>query len=130
VARKPAASGYFDGCLDVRDIPGTAAGTKRLGAFHSTSRRHFLNPNDTQDIEGAQVNTLKHGLQSKRVTDPLNPKYQVLGATELAGIDYNPYGDGSSLDPRFVANRKAMEARDQAMKPKALKEAIIGVHDE
>lgn len=64
------------------------------------------------------------------MTDPLNPKYQVLGATELAGIDYNPYGDGSSLDPRFVANRKAMEARDQAMKPKALKEAIIGVHEE
>lgn len=34
------------------------------------------------------------------------------------------------MDPRFVANRKAMEARIEAMKPKALKETIIGAHDE
>jgi hypothetical protein len=32
--------GYF-GNLNVRDIPGTAAGSKRLGAFHSTTRRGF-----------------------------------------------------------------------------------------
>ena len=52
---------YF-GNLNVKDIPGTAAGTKRLGAFHSTSRRNFLSTTDTSDIAGAQPNTLKRGL--------------------------------------------------------------------
>jgi hypothetical protein len=40
---------YF-GNLNVRDIPGTAANSKRLGAFHSTARRDFFNPTDASDI--------------------------------------------------------------------------------
>ena len=75
---------YF-GCMNVRDIPGTAAGSKRLGAFHSTQRRQYMNPNaKTEDILGAQVNTVKIGIQSNRRTDPLNPTYQIPGATEQA----------------------------------------------
>lgn len=106
---------YF-GCMNLRDIPGTAAGSKRLGAFHSTQRRNFLNPNaKTEDIQGAQVSTVKIGIQSTRRTDPLNPQYQIPGATEQANIDSDPFG-GSSLDPRFVAARKAMDAREAAMK--------------
>jgi len=65
----------LDGCLNVRDIRGTAAGTKTLGAFHSTQRRQFLNPNDLSDIEGTKVNTLKKGVQTTRVCNPLDPKY-------------------------------------------------------
>ena len=108
--------GPLDACLNVSDIHGAAAGSKRLGTFHSTSRRNFLiNPNDISDIGGAQSDTLKKGVQSNRLTDPLNPDYQIPGAKEQNNIDSDPFG-GSSLDPRFVAARKAMEFREIAMK--------------
>jgi len=52
-----------------------------------------------------------------RVTDPLNPVYRVPGATEIDNPDNNPYG-GSSMDPRFLAAKKLMEARQEAfLKP-------------
>lgn len=60
-----------------------------------------------------------------RVTDPLNPVYKVPGATEIDHPDNNPYG-GSSMDPRFLAAKKLMEARQEALKkPKTLKESLI-----
>jgi hypothetical protein len=71
--RLPSRSKAFPGSLDVADIHGAVADTKRLGAFHSTQRRHFLNPTDTSDIEGAQPNSLKRGVQTKRATNPLAP---------------------------------------------------------
>jgi hypothetical protein len=54
--------GLLNGCLEVADIQGSAAGSRRLGAFHSTSRRQFLNPNDISDIGGSQPDTLKRGV--------------------------------------------------------------------
>jgi hypothetical protein len=45
----------------------------------------------------------------------LNPDYQIPGAKEQNNIDSDPFG-GSSLDPRFVAARKAMELKEIAMK--------------
>jgi len=107
--------GLLNGCLEVADIHGSAAGSRRLGAFHSTSRRHFLNPNDISDIGGAQPDTLKKGVQGTRVTDQLNPDYQIPGSKEQSNVDNDPFG-GSSLDPRFIAARKAAEAREAAMK--------------
>jgi hypothetical protein len=44
--------GFFDG-LEIKDIPGTAVGSKRMGNFHSLSRRHFTATNLIQDIPGA-----------------------------------------------------------------------------
>jgi hypothetical protein len=41
-------------------------------------RKDFRRTNLTQDIPGAQHDTLSRGLKSKRQTDPLNPKYQSL----------------------------------------------------
>lgn len=38
----------------------------------------------TQDIEKAQVSTLKKGISSKRQTNPLMPNYQFPGAKEVA----------------------------------------------
>lgn len=58
-----------------------------------------------------------------RVTDPLNPVYKLPGATEIEKPDNNPYG-GSSMDPRFLAAKKLMEARQKALKPKTLKESL------
>ena len=49
------------------------------------------------------------------MTDPLNPDYQIPGAKEQNNVDSDPFG-GSSLDPRFVAARKAMELKETAMK--------------
>jgi hypothetical protein len=50
-----------------------------------------------------------------RVTDPLNPRYQIPGATEQKNYENDPYG-GSSMDPKFMAAKKAMEAREAAMR--------------
>jgi hypothetical protein len=104
----------FDGAYNVKDIPGTAPGSKRLGPFHSLTRKDFIDPNDIKDIEGTKAGTLKKGVQTIRVIDPLNPNYKLPGATEIENPDHNPYG-GSSMDPRFLAAKKAMEARQQAL---------------
>lgn len=57
--------GYFSG-LEVKDIPGTAVGSKRLGNFHSRERQHFRDTNNIGEIEGAQSSTIKRGVSSKR----------------------------------------------------------------
>ena len=44
--------GYFNG-LEVRDIPGTAVGSKRLGNFHSRDRQQFRDTNNINDVYGA-----------------------------------------------------------------------------
>ena len=97
---------FIDGCLKVDDIHGTKAGSKRLGVFHSKTRKDFIDPNDISDINGAKCNTIKRGITTNRVTNPQNPSYQIPGASEMGRPDNDPYG-GSSLDPRFVAARKA-----------------------
>ena len=90
--------GFFDG-LKIGDIPGTAVGSRRLGNFHSRDRQHFRDTNNIAEVSGAQAGTLKKGVQSTRVTDPLNPNYQLPGATETN----NPYGgDGSSMDYKYM----------------------------
>jgi hypothetical protein len=58
-----------------------------------------------------------------RVTDPLNPRYQIPGATEQKNYENDPYG-GSSMDPKFMAAKKAMEAREAAMRALSLKDKI------
>lgn len=100
----------FNGAYDVKDIIGATADTKRLGAFHSKTRKDFIDPNDIGDIDGSKPDTLKKGVQTVRVTDPLNPSYKLPGATEIDNPESNPYG-GSSMDPRFLAAKKLMEAR-------------------
>ncbi len=72
---------------------------------------------------------MKKGVQTIRVTDTLNPSYKLPGATEIENPDFNPYG-ASSMDPRFLAAKKAMEARQNALKPKTLKESLKGAIEE
>ncbi len=95
-----------DGILNTRDITGAAPGSKLLGAFHSVTRKDFIDPNDIRDIEGARPDTIQRGVKTVRVTDPLNPTYKLPGATEIPNSDNNPYS-GSSMDPRFMAAKKA-----------------------
>lgn len=98
--------GFFNG-LEVRDIPGTAVGSKRLGNFHSRDRQHFRDTNNIGDVAGAQASTLKKGISTKRTNDPLNPNYKVPGHSEMAV--QNPYGnrtDDSSMGNKYVQIKK------------------------
>ena len=101
--------------MTTKDIVGAAPGSKHLGAFHSVTRKDFIDPNDIKDIEGARPNTIQRGVRTVRVTDPQNPNYKLPGATEIPNADNNPYG-GSSMEPRFIAAKKASEAREKALK--------------
>ena len=74
--------GFFNG-LEVRDIPGTAVGSRRLGNFHSRDRQHFRDTNNIGDVPGAKASTLKKGIQTKRFDNPLNPNYIVPGHSEM-----------------------------------------------
>lgn len=70
--------------LKTQDILGATAGSKGLGVFaEAHKRREVRGINRTDDIEGAQANSLKKGTQTNRFTSPLDPDYQFLGHTEL-----------------------------------------------
>ena len=58
--------------LQTRDIAGAYQGWNRM------ERREVKNTNTTQDIEGAQADTVKHSITSNRLTHPLVPLYQSL----------------------------------------------------
>lgn len=49
--------------------------------------------NQTGDIHGAQVGTLKKAPATVRATNPLNPEYQIPGNQELATTQNDPYGN-------------------------------------
>jgi hypothetical protein len=68
--------------LNIKDIPGAQAGTKGLGVFATKARRTFINTCNISDIEGAHAGTIKKGPLSKRVTNPNNPDYPLLGVKE------------------------------------------------
>jgi hypothetical protein len=57
--------------LNTKDIEGAKADTHTEYFLRRTNRKDFRPINDTKDILGAQVNTLKKGLISVRVTNPL-----------------------------------------------------------
>lgn len=106
------------------DIAGATSSTKGRGAFHSVERKHFRDTNNIHDIPGAKVGTLKKGVSTQRLTNPLNPTYVLPGASE-AGIN-QPFGpgDGSSMNNKYIQIKKALEAKEEAAKQKTLKETV------
>ena len=74
--------------LKTNDINGTQTGSKnRINQF--TGMNFNL---QTGDIRGCSVGSLKKGISTNRNTNPLRPKYQYLGAKELAksnNVSYN-----------------------------------------
>jgi hypothetical protein len=68
---------YIEGnhLLQTSDIPGATA--KTLEEVYE-SRRDFRNTNFLGDIEGAQADSIKHSIITKRTTNPLNPLYPAL----------------------------------------------------
>eukprot|EP00357_Protocruzia_adherens_P026984 CAMPEP_0115018228 /NCGR_PEP_ID=MMETSP0216-20121206/28657_1 /TAXON_ID=223996 /ORGANISM="Protocruzia adherens, Strain Boccale" /LENGTH=642 /DNA_ID=CAMNT_0002389335 /DNA_START=30 /DNA_END=1958 /DNA_ORIENTATION=- len=68
--------------LDTGDIDGAKASTLGKGAFKTRDRRDYKKTNKMDDIPGTSVNSLKRGLQTKRIVDPNNPEYVLIGNKE------------------------------------------------
>jgi hypothetical protein len=77
--------------LRTEDIIGAKASTKGLGVFaENHERKHTREINKIEDIEGAMAGSLKKGTTTKRITNPLDPVYEIPGAKELDQA--SPYG--------------------------------------
>jgi hypothetical protein len=74
--------GPVNSSLDTSDIAGAKTGTKNLGVFANHSRTNFRKTNEIHDIAGSTVGSLKKGVSTKRISNPLNPDYPVPGQTE------------------------------------------------
>lgn len=61
--------------LDNQDIEGSAAGTLGLGVFGNKQRNYCKKLVDNDDIEGCKPGSHCKGIVTKRVTNPLDPKY-------------------------------------------------------
>lgn len=85
--------------LKIDDIDGTKVGTKGLRAFKHYTRREFRDTNKIQDIPGAKVGSLLKAPPTKRVVNPLNPQYPLLGASEIEGNENNPYANNERNAP-------------------------------
>ena len=80
--------------LKVDDIEGSNIGSKN-------KYKKFMGKNfcyDISDILGSKSGSLLKGISTKRMTNPLRPKYQYLGAEELKGYySNNPYNNYNTL---------------------------------
>ena len=74
--------------------------------YGDSHRRQFRNTNFIGDIEGAKADTIRHGLVSKRSTNPLNPIYHALDQGEVLE---NPVESGIPpqllLEPTFKPSK-------------------------
>ena len=80
--------------LLTKDIEGTDVGGK-YPIYKFKGNTYYLK---TKDIYGAQGDTLIRGIITKRHTNPISPKYQYLGHSEIENIDNNPYFIGFKED--------------------------------
>lgn len=90
--------------LKTSDIGGAQIGSKnKFNRFTSPNFNLVLG-----DIEGAKSGSLKKGIVSERMTNPLDPKYNLPGDKELEK-DNNPYG--------YTLHAKAAKASTQVNTP-------------
>jgi hypothetical protein len=66
--------------LQTKDITGAGSDTRYASPF---PRREWRNTNFIGDIAGAHADTIKHSIQSKRMSNPLQPVYQALDPGEM-----------------------------------------------
>ena len=80
--------------LKIDDIEGTNIGSKnKFKKFQGNNYCYNIN-----DIPGAQSGTLLKGISTKRMTNPLRPKYKYLGEEELKGYyENNPYNNYNTV---------------------------------
>lgn len=99
--------------LKTTDIIGTQIGSKnKLNRFSSENYNLIID-----DIEGSKSGSLRKGINGKRMTNPLQPEYDLPGNLEFIGKDYNPYG--STL---FAKAEKAQ--KDLNLKVEVVKEIL------
>jgi hypothetical protein len=66
--------------LRTDDIIGAKASTKGAGVFaENHERKEYREINRTDDIEGARAGSLRKGPNTKRVSNPLDPTYEIPG---------------------------------------------------
>ena len=82
--------------LDTQDIPGAQSNTLRRGNFTWMKRRQVRELNKVDDIVGCQASTLKQAPQGTREVNPLEPDYQYLGNSENINAQNDPYGNRHS----------------------------------
>ena len=84
---------YVDGnhLLQTVDIEGAFSG------WGKRERKEYRNIMSTQDVQGAQADTVKHCIASNRLTNPLTPVYQSLDGEALAPLNV------PLLPPRIVS---------------------------
>lgn len=83
--------------LRTDDIAGAMSGSKGLGVFaESHQRKDYKQSNRTDDIEGAHSGSLKKAPTTNRISNPLDPTYDLLGGKEGNPID--AYGGKTKTD--------------------------------
>ena len=86
--------------LNNKDIEGANTGSKnRYLKFNGTNYSY-----NTKDIRGAQSNTVARGIITSRHTNPVSPKYQYLGHSEIPNIENNPYHTGFKSTGHYDKN--------------------------
>ena len=73
--------------LNNKDIEGSNTGSK-YPIYKFKGNTYYLK---TKDIYGAQGDTLIRGIITNRNINPITPKYQYLGSSEIPNNDNNPY---------------------------------------
>lgn len=70
--------------LRTEDIIGAKASSKGLGVFaENHERKDYRQINRVDDIEGAHAGSLKKGPTTNRISNPLDPTYDIPGSKEL-----------------------------------------------
>lgn len=114
--------------LKVEDISGTNTGSKnKIKKFNGLNFMYT-----SSDIPGAQGDTYKRGIVTKRNLNPLTPKYQFLGREELKeNYENNPYGKNSKLERSYelrnknkIDDSKIKIVKEEDSKQQELKETI------
>ena len=86
--------------MNTLDIHGARSDTTRLGNFQNTQRRDQVRqPHNNEDIVGSTVGTLRKAMQTNRMSNPLQPVYQIPGRDEPSSLEQlgSPYKDMSSM---------------------------------
>ena len=94
--------------LHTEDIDGAYPGWKAPhhidGGFRGRGRKNYRMINETKDIRGAQADTTHNYILTKRVTNPLEPKY--------VGLDGYPYEQSPPVTPAYDVNRPPAVVRE------------------
>lgn len=114
----------MDPSLRSRDIHGNKPGSKNLGNFHTFERRDVRAVTNNLDISGSTPGTLVKGIKvpegaSKRVSNPLEPVYQLPGSLEKKTDDKaDPWGEeGCSMTRAAYFARRPQTGKPVIAKP-------------